>query len=141
MLHSSGAAHLFLDREDVSGNADCLGNSWVNDESKFLPLYEGKMFSSYDHRFAGVVITDNLSRPAQPLETTVEERLDPNWLPTPRCWVDSAEIPNHCPDDTRTSWFLGFKDVGSATNERTLITTIIPEAAIVDSVNLLRTLN
>ena len=136
MLHSAGAAHLFLDAAALSGRATRNGNQWISNESRFLPLYEGKMFHHFDHRFAGVVMTNNLARPAQPFDATNEQKRTADWLPTPRAWVLADEIASHCPDGSRTNWFLGYKDVGSATNERTLIATILPQVAIVDSVNL-----
>jgi hypothetical protein len=136
MLHSAGAAHLFLDTAALSGQATPHGNRWKRDDSWYLPLYEGKMFHQFDHRFAGVIMTQNLARPAQPFDATTEQKQDPEWSPSPRAWVAAEEISSHCPLGMRTTWFLGYKDVGSATNERTLIATILPEVAIVDSVNL-----
>jgi len=136
MLHSSGAAHLFLDAQALSVFAAREGNTWQSPESMFLPLYEGKMFHHYDHRFAGVVMTDNVARPAQPVEATIAQHEDADWLPTSRAWVDDGEIDSHCPEGVCTKWFLGYKDIGSSTNERTLLACILPRAGIVDSVNL-----
>lgn len=81
-------------------------------------------------------MTDNLSRPAQPIEASINDRQSATWLPSPRLWVDEREIKNNCPFDIKINWLLGYKDVGSSTNERTLIATILPHTAIVDSVNL-----
>jgi SOS-response transcriptional repressor LexA len=136
MLHSAGAAHLFRDNSALQSQAVRCGKNWRDRDNLFVSLYEGKMFHQFDHRFASVVLTDNLSRPAQPIEATDEERQSPDWFPEPRVWVNHNEISVHCPDSIRTTWFLGYKDVGSSTNERTLIATILPEVAIVDSVNL-----
>lgn len=54
MLHSSGAAHLFLDKAALERIAIPKLNYWYNENNLFLPLYEGKMFQQFDHRFASV---------------------------------------------------------------------------------------
>jgi hypothetical protein len=136
MLHSSGAAHLFLDRAALQGTALPESNYWYDEDTLFVPLYEGKMFHQFDHRFASVVMTDNLSRPAQPVEASISDHQVATWLPSPRAWVDEREIKNNCPSNIHINWFLGYKDVGSSTNERTLIATILPHTAIVDSINI-----
>ena len=57
----------------------------------YVPLYEGKMASqAFDHRAASVVVNpENLNRPAQPREATLDEHADPCWLP-PRSAVLGA---------------------------------------------------
>jgi hypothetical protein len=137
MLHSSGAAHLFQDSAELAAIGMLHGNRWRANGKEFLPLYEGKMFHQFDHRFASVTMTDNLARPAQPNEATLPEHVSPDWLPTPRAWVEMQEIASHCPEGAKLSWFVAFKDVTSSTNERTLLATVLPTAPIVDSVNLI----
>jgi len=72
-----------------------------------LPLYEGKMIHQFDHRFS-----------------------------EPRYWVDEKEgraaLLGRTPDrgqqlDYQT-YRLGFRDIASSTNERSMISTIIPPA-------------
>jgi hypothetical protein len=137
MLHSSAAAHLFIEPHKLEAVAMRVSNTWITSETIFLPLYEGKMFHQFDHRFASVVMTDNLARPAQPVEATATDHQCPTWLPTPRAWVDGHELDGSCPDGICKTWFLGFKDVASSTNERTLLATVLPRSGIVDSVNLI----
>jgi hypothetical protein len=137
MLHSSLAAHLFIASSEMETEAKRESNTWVTSETFFLPLYEGKMFHQFDHRFADVVMTGNLSRPAQPIETSQVDHQSPHRVLTPRAWVDDRELDERCPNGTCKRWFLGFKDVTSSTNERTLLATVLPRSGIVDSVNLI----
>jgi Eco57I restriction-modification methylase len=136
MLHSSSAAHLFLTEAELPEGADKESTCWVTDAERYLPLYEGKMFSQFDHRSAGVQMTSNVSRPAQPVASSVAEHRDPGWVPSPRAWVAECEIGKHSPDLVETRWFLGFKDVTASTNERTFIAAFLPTSGITDSVNL-----
>ena len=137
MLHSSSAAHLFMDLACLQGVACRESNIWINDTARFLPLYEGKMFHQYDHRFADVVMTDNIARPAQPREATESDHAAADWLPTPRAWVCENELNQQCPDGICNTWFLGFKDVAFSTNERTVLAAVLPRSGIVDSVNII----
>jgi len=138
MLHSSGAAHLFRDESFFLSQGGLRNsNFWIVDGIRYQPLYEGKMFHQFDHRFAGVEITDNIARPAQPIPSTIKEHMNPEWLPSPRVWVKDSEIDAHSPNDSKTNYFLAYKDITAATNERTLLAAILPRAAIVDSVNII----
>ena len=137
MLHSSGAARLFIDEASISQIGTRESNRWRVDEELYLPLYEGKMFHQFDHRFASVKMTDNIARPAQPIEANNVEHEDPHWLPWPRAWVMETHINTHSPKEIRKNWFLAFKDITASTNERTLLSAILPRSAIVDSVNLI----
>ncbi|MBN2002847.1 MAG: SAM-dependent DNA methyltransferase [Anaerolineae bacterium] len=137
MFHSANAAHLFLDAKALSSKACRKENLWQNDEKRYLPLYEGKMFHQFDHRFASVIMTNNLSRPAQPVESTIEEHKNPSWLPEARAWVDESEIDPNSPAEVHTDWFMAYKDVTSSTNERTLLASVLPRVAIVDSVDII----
>ncbi len=73
--------------------------------SSRLPLYEGKMIHQFDHLFA-----------------------------EPRYWVDKNEgrkaVLGRMQDKGQTlgyqTYRLGFRDIASSTNERTMISTIIP---------------
>ena len=124
MLHSSSASHLFTAPGERHNDKD------------YVPLYEGKMFHQYNHRLAGVTITDNTSRPAQPLTSQLRDRCDPAWLPAPRAFVLKDQLDRHTPDAANLHLLIGFKDITAPTNERTLLAAALPISGITDSVNL-----
>ena len=114
MLHSSGAAHLFRDESFfLNNNGIRESNFWIVNDIRYLPLYEGKMFHQYDHRFASVELTSNIARPAQPMISNEKEHLEPWWTPYPRVWVGENEIEANSPRNINTHYFLVYKDVGS----------------------------
>jgi hypothetical protein len=105
--------------------------------SGLVPLYEAKMIHQFDHRAASVVyVAGNAVRPNQPIATTVEQHQDPSFAPQPLHWVEQSEV------ETRIKtwgyqWFLAFKDVTAATNERTAIFAIIPRVAVGNSLPIM----
>ena len=84
MFDMTNDSHLFRTAAqlDAEGFYPVQGNRWKKGEELYVPLYEGKMVQAFDHRAASVVVNpENLNRPAQPREASLEQRADPNWLP------------------------------------------------------------
>lgn len=141
MFHSMIFAHLFLDStklEEFGYGID--SNKYINEKGYYaLPLFEGKSFMQYDHRAADVVISENaLSRPGQPVAITDDMHTNSNREAMPRAWVMKAEIDDWCQNhDYNYEWFLVYKKITGATNERTLISTILPYVALTDTVHMM----
>ena len=113
-------------RLDADGCYRVAGNRWQKGAELYLPLYEGKMVQAFDHRAASVVVNpDNLNRPAQPLNATPDQHADPAWLPDPQFWVPAGAIDWEWP----LEWIVGFKEITAATNRRTVIGAVLPQAA------------
>lgn len=92
-----------------------------------MPLYEGKMVQTFDHRAASVVVNlENLNRPAQPVAASEAQHNDPNWLPEPQYWVSNKSFD--WIDGVK--WGLAFKDVTAPTNIRTMIASLIPRSGV-----------
>lgn len=137
MFDMTNDSDLFKTREELEaeGFYPVAGNQWKKGEEVVLPLYEGKMVQMYDHRAASVMMNpENLHRPAQPLPATDEEHRDPEWLPEPRYWVPDVEVP----DALGIQWTIGFKDITSPTNARTMIAAALPAVAFGNKVPILR---
>ena len=119
---------------DADGFYRVAGNRWKKGDEVFLPLYEGKMVQAFDHRAASVVVNpNNLNRPAQPREATLEQHTDPDWLPDPQFWTgaDATDWP------ASLGWAVAFKDVTAPTNVRTMIASLIPSAGFGNTLPLL----
>lgn len=99
----------------------------------YLPLYEGKMIQAYDHRAASIVVNDrNVDRQGQPNPTMPDQHRDPMFAPSNRYWVGKSEVDLRLGSWTRR-WMIAYKDVTSATNERTSIFAVIPRVGAGDS--------
>ena len=93
---------------------------------RMLPLYEAKMLDIYDHRNADVVKSETAGkRQNQPRYLSPAEHQDVNREPIPLAWVREELIPPGTPD-----WLIGFSDITSSTNERTVKSAALPRAGV-----------
>ena len=103
------------------------GMTWfAHDGTAYIPLYEAKMIHQFDHRWAsydGGAKTSN--------DVTDTEKADPTYEPYPRYWVREDEMSRRLDKaNWDRGWLFGWRDVTNATNERSMITTIFPRAAV-----------
>ncbi|MDQ3330246.1 MAG: N-6 DNA methylase [Planctomycetota bacterium] len=140
MFHQTNDAEKFLTAIDMKARGyKRVGNRWVKGKRVALPLYEAKMVQAFDHRAAGVIVTEgNWVRQGQTEATTVVSHQNPEFTATPRWWVEEAEVASTLGDESR-DWFLCYKDVTSATNQRTMIAAFVPRCGVVNSAPLMLT--
>ena len=135
MLHMTGDSALFKTRVELEklGYRPSALNRWTKDEEEAVPLYEGKMVQMYDHRASDVVVNlENLKRPGQPVEIGDREKIDSNRFPSPQYWIVRKDIPS----DLAFDWYVGFKQVTSPTNVRSLISAVLPRSGIAHSMSI-----
>lgn len=120
MLHMSNDSNLFLTEKPEGEDV--------------LPLYEGKLIHHYDHRF-NIFTGDG----ENVRNLTAEEHNNPACEITPRYWVRRGDVISKLPKDVKTipQWFMGFRDITNATNERTLIMSFLPFAGVGNKIPLL----
>lgn len=112
------------------------GNVYIKGKKRALPLYEAKMVQAYDHRAASVIVEDeNWVRQGQKVETSLVQHQNPEFAVLPRWWVEAATV-DETMNDWKRGWFLAYKDITSATNERTMIAAFMPRVAVVNSAPL-----
>jgi len=99
-----------------------------------LPLYEAKMIWQYDHRFGTYEGFDN-STGSTHLPIPIDEQYNnPNFSVTPRYWVDKKIVEEKCKDKWKKEWFLVYRRITNATNERTTISSVIGKYGAVDGI-------
>ena len=140
MFHQTNDAELFQTADQLrAAKFKRNGAHWKKGKKIFLPLYEAKMIQMYDHRAASVIVNaKNWMRQGQTVSTSLVQHQNPEFSVEPRWWVDTAKVlgsnktfPQHA--------FLGFKDVTSPTNMRTMIAAFIPISGVLNSAPLLLT--
>lgn len=138
MFDQTNDAELFHSPEQLDELGFKLrGNSWTNGAQTFLPLYEAKMIQAYDHRAASVVIeAGNWVRQGQTEPTTLAQHQNPEFLAQPRWWVAESSVASVLSDNNGPA-YLAYKDVTSATNQRTVIVAFVPHVALVNSAPLM----
>ncbi len=138
MFHQTNDAHEFKTAEEWKKRGYRLdGNIFVKGTKRALPLYEAKMVQAYDHRAASVVVDEgNLVRQGQKEETSNVGHQNPEYTVLPRWWVPDGLVRASLGDGVRPA-LLAFKDITSATNQRTMIAAFLPVVGAVNSAPLL----
>jgi hypothetical protein len=134
MFHMSNDSKLFRTREQLEADGWTLnGNIFERGPEQMLPLYQGMMTELYTHRNADVIRSPTAKqRPQQPRHLGDRDLRDPFRVAQPLYWVHDSELPGQLPP-----WLLGFGDITAPTNERTLVPTSIPVAAVANAFPLL----
>ena len=139
-FHATHDSYLFQTSAqlDERGFYPIKFNRWKKGKELYLPLYEGKMVSPFDHRSASIEMNpDNLNRQGQPKESTLEELKNPNFLPEPAYWVPEAKVSVAFPQSM--GWTLVYRRITAPTNSRTTLTTILPWCGVSYTIPMLRT--
>ncbi|MET0063029.1 MAG: N-6 DNA methylase [Candidatus Thiodiazotropha endolucinida] len=88
-----------------------------------LPLYEGKYFHHYDHRWA--TFSGNQDR-----EVTPNERDDPEFRIQTRHWYPKEDVRRRFGSDWDREWAFAWRDITNATNERSFVASVVPSLAV-----------
>jgi len=98
-----------------------------------LPLYEAKLIHHFDHRWA------SYQENGKTRDVTLDEKKDPDFTITPRYWVDQNQVQECLRKRDRAgnliwqwkrAWLLGWRDICRATDERTVIATVLPVVGV-----------
>jgi len=112
-----------LDLKRLINQSDDSSNFETEPSRGSLPLYEGKYFNHYEHRWA---THDGESDRA----LTVRERANPSYAISPRYWYPGDDARTRFGVSWKHPWVLAWRDITNATNERTFIAAVIPSLAI-----------
>ncbi|MBS1169610.1 MAG: putative type modification enzyme [Burkholderiaceae bacterium] len=89
-----------------------------------LPLYEAKMVHQFDHRWASYTGSDSH-------DVSIDEKANPDFAVRPRYWVDASEVKKIlAAKGWDRGWLMGWRDITNATNERTVIASVVPMAGV-----------
>ncbi|KQO90887.1 type II DNA modification enzyme [Methylobacterium sp. Leaf90] len=109
-----------------AGHLD-LSTGQTSAAERWVPLYEAKMIHHYDHRWATY---DG----AESRNVTEAEKADPAFEPAPRYWVSEREVADRLTGKGwHRGWLMGWRRNARSTDDRTLITSLMPRTALGDS--------
>jgi hypothetical protein len=139
MFDMSNDSHLFRTREQLEEDGWQLdGNIFRKDDQEYLPLYEAKMVTLWDHRSSRVIRSDTATiRQAQPENLSLAEHEAADIYAMPLYWVKQSDVLAYTPEIWRRQWTCGWRRVSSSTNERTFLQTTFPRAGFGDSIFLM----
>lgn len=136
MFDMTNDSHLFLKADELEKQGwqrGALGR-WEKDGAQAVPLYEGKMVQTYDHRASDVVVNAaNLKRAAQQKAIDDGEKASPSRLPTPQYWVRDSDVNK----TWAGQWCIAYKSVTAPSNMRTMIGAIVPKCGVGNSMAML----
>lgn len=113
------------------------GWAWQRGAARWLPLYEGKQVSHWDHRLSDVVKSATAQiRQNQPSPLSQLDKEDPNREAVSLYWVPEPKVQAEANRFSDRGWFLGWRDITSASNARTFIPCVLPRAAVGDALLL-----
>ncbi|CBL44292.1 conserved hypothetical protein [gamma proteobacterium HdN1] len=103
-----------------------------------LPLYEAKMIHQFDHRWATYTTNRALSEVEGSRDATLPEKADPDFTATPRYWVSKADVEQRLHSKGwQRGWLMGWRDICRATDERTVIASVVPRVGTGDTLLLM----
>lgn len=136
MFHMTNASKQFRSRselENEDGAWPIGGQRYQSAAGTWLPLYEGKSVQIYNHRYASVITPEgSVSGQGQSIHASLNDLASPDFVPTPRYWVNAAEV-----DAIKLGYAIGFNDVCNTNNERSLIAAIVPQVGAGNTLPLL----
>jgi hypothetical protein len=123
MFHMSNDSNVFLPRRVLENRgAQLEGSTFRGGPTGYLPLYEGKLFHLFDHRWA--TYDGDSTR-----DVRLSEKQDPFFSVEPRYWV-AEDVFEHHATDLAFDWLLAWRDITGTVNERTLVAAAIPVSAV-----------
>jgi hypothetical protein len=123
-------SHLFNQAEDLAGKHF---NGWSFDEAdeEYLPLYEAKLLSHFDHRFSTYRGATAAQLKVRTLPRVSEkEHDDPFIEPLAKYWIDRRQLDRVIREKWDQKWLIGWRDVTKAEQVRTFITTALPATPV-----------
>jgi hypothetical protein len=129
---------LFRTAEQLEADGWTLdGNHFVRGDDRMLPLYEAKMAHHFDHRYATYesATREQLNKGTLP-RLDDAAHTDPTCVPLPRYWMAESAVDERLGERWSRGWLLGWRDIARSTDERTLISTVIPRTAVGHTVPL-----
>ena len=95
-------------------------------EQGLVPLYEGKLFWQFDHRFASFGYNDDGDL-IDVQNVHLEQKQDTTFKVTPQFWVKQSIVQERWAEKGwDKTWTLAWRAISSGTNERSLVVSVLP---------------
>ena len=139
MFHMANDSGLFRSADDLEAlGAEFDGWAWTapnpdGSTKRWLPLYEAKMLSHWDHRFSTYKGATQAQLNMQTLPRVSDgAHDDPDLEARARYWVEEVEVVKAMGDRTDRKWLFGWRDIARNTDMRTLVPSVLPLSGVGD---------
>lgn len=130
MANDSGR---FKTRSELAEEQFLEGNRFIGRSGDSLVLFEAKMVRHFDHRFGTYEgQTEAQDNQGKLPELDDAAHGDPHRVTQPYYWVSESAISERLSERWQRGWFLGWRDICRSTDQRTVIASLIPRAAVGD---------
>ncbi len=127
--------HMSSDSSAFRTEAELESDGWARKGARFekddricVPLYEAKMMHHFDHRY-GDYEDKGVDDESTSLPTVPDIRLrDATYTVTPRYWLPESDVAARVKGKWSREWLLVWRDICRSTDERTVISSVIPYA-------------
>lgn len=140
MFDMANDSSLFRTAEELAElGADFDGWAWEAGNQRWLPLYEAKLLSHYDHRLSTYEGATQAQLNMGTLPRLDDERhRDPMAEPLARYWVLETELDRFDQAQDSRGWYLGWRGIARASDSRTFIPVAFPRTAANHKVPIVR---
>jgi hypothetical protein len=132
MFHMAGDSDLFRSLAELSSGGHQLTNGEVTGPmGRHLPLIEAKMVHHFDHRsgtYAGLTTAGANQGKLPSLDD--DAHADATRFALPDCWVHESHVAERLHDRWQRGWLIGWRNICRSTDQRTVIATLMPTAAV-----------
>ena len=126
-------AGIFYKERDLEINSELKFNKdWTieSQNEKFLPLFEGKLIDSYNHRassFEGIDERNIYGTKPKTILSSLKDIMDFSWHPKPRYWIKENIVKKRIPKKWKSPWLISFRNtISSGADTRSLRLSLIP---------------
>jgi hypothetical protein len=138
MFHMSNDSHLFKTFDSIKSTHEvAIGENARSPKfNGYLPLYEAKMMTIYDHRFGSYpagAVDDTRALP----RLTLQQYSDPYFEVNPRFFVAKSDVDKAL-NGYDKSWLICFRSMSNHSNVRRFIGGVIPLSAAGNSLIIVK---
>ena len=137
LFNMASASSLFFTRKHLDElGAKQESNSYYLGGKEYVPLYEGKMIWLYNHHYGSFPNEYEVEHRPNAIDSTpVADLEDPNSIINPWYWVCKDDVMDRLRKEDKDgnviwewkhSYYIAFRDVTNATNERTCVASLMP---------------
>lgn len=120
MFHMSNDSNLFLTKGTPAYEQA------LQQGKTMVPLYESKLFYQFDLRYKSYEFNPKNSK-LEPVDVTLEQKQQSSYLISPQYWICATDVQERLDiKNWRNPWMLAWRKIARATDERTLICTVLP---------------
>jgi hypothetical protein len=142
MFHMTNDSNLFFTKEELENKGFKLnGNIFSKKNENYLPIYEAKLTSQYNHRsstFEGIKVENRFKTHAGVNSASIDELKNFEWVSLPRYWANGTKVEKTVNNKWAHRWFMGFRNaISTVADARSVSFCVVPKYGVGNSLPLI----